>query len=181
MDRASLRARIAAGDRFAFLPFYGHTPRGDGIDASCLSQWYPAAFELGGLRFPTAEHYMMAEKARLFEDEEGLAAILGAPGPGRAKKLGRAVRGYDEGRWARRRVAAVVEGNLAKFAQNPPLAAFLRATGDRVLVEASPTDRIWGVGLGRNHPAIADPAQWLGQNLLGFALMEVRATLGAET
>jgi ribA/ribD-fused uncharacterized protein len=68
----------------------------------------------------------------------------------------------------------VIQGNLAKFSQNPLLERFLLETGTRVLVEAAPRDLIWGIGLGQNDPRAQDPATWQGLNLLGFALMEVR-------
>lgn len=70
-----------------------------------------------------------------------------------------------------------MRGNLEKFSQNPPLGDFLLATQNRVLVEASPHDRIWGIGLHRDDPRAAEPARWLGENRLGFALMEVRSRL----
>lgn len=181
MDRPTLASRMAAGESFAFLAFFGHTPEVDAvaIDATCLSQWYLAPFETGGERYPTAEHFMMASKARLFGDARVLDEILAAPGPREAKALGRQVSNYDDARWAAARSEAVVAGNLAKFGQNPELRAFLLGTGDRVLVEAAPRDTIWGIGLGPNNPAVSDPTRWRGRNLLGFALMEVRARLSA--
>jgi hypothetical protein len=173
MDREELRARIAAGEAFDYLLFFGHT----GSGPACLSQWYPAPFEVDGERFPTAEHWMMAEKARLFDDAETRARILLAEGPAEAKKLGRAVRGFDDAVWEAERFGVVARGNRAKFGQHEPLRSYLLGTADRVLVEASPTDRIWGIGLGREHPDARDPARWRGSNLLGFALMAVRAEL----
>lgn len=180
MDQRELVRRMADGERFAFFPFYGHAPRADGrVDASCLSQWYAAPFEVGCVRYATAEHFMMAEKARLFRDEDALAAVLACDAPREAKACGRAVEGYDDAAWGAARVDAVVRGNLAKFGQHDALRAFLLGTGERVLVEASPRDTIWGVGLGARHPSIPDPARWRGRNLLGFALMAVRDTLRA--
>jgi ribA/ribD-fused uncharacterized protein len=129
------------------------------------------------LRFRTAEHFMMYRKAKLFGDEKAAADILGAPNPGAVKALGRAVRGFDQGVWEAHRRSIVVEGNLAKFSQSDPLREFLLSTGKRVLVEASPVDRIWGVGLAADHEHIENPLEWRGLNLLGFALMDVRAQL----
>lgn len=117
---------------------------------------------------------MMAEKARLFGDQAILHQVLSAKTPNDAKALGRRVAGYDDARWTRRRFDAVVQGNLAKFSQSGPLRAFLRGTGTAVLVEASPVDAIWGIGLAADDPRASDPAQWQGLNLLGFALMAVR-------
>jgi ribA/ribD-fused uncharacterized protein len=161
-----------------YLFFWGHTPRDPTkVDASCLSQWFPASFTDEGVRYATAEHYMMAAKARLFGDAEALEAILSAPSPAEAKAIGRSVRNYDDGEWARARSEAVVRGNVAKFEQNEELGRFLRATGERILVEASPRDRIWGIGLGASNPDARRPSRWRGLNLLGFALTEARARL----
>jgi hypothetical protein len=121
---------------------------------------------------------MMAEKAVLFGDEETRAEVLRAPNPGAAKALGRKVRGFDEAAWARQRFSTVVRANEAKFAQNPELGRYLRQTGDRILVEASPVDRIWGIGLAADDEKVSDPNSWRGLNLLGFALMRVRESLG---
>ena len=170
--------RINHGDRFKYIFFWGHQPNSDGsIGKSCFSQWYEASFELEGCKYLTAEHYMMAEKARLFEDKKILAEILQAKHPGEAKKLGRLVKGFQQEIWLEHRFEIVVRGNLGKFGQNEALKEFLLNTGDRVIVEASPRDRIWGIGLGQNNPQAEDPYQWRGLNLLGFALMEARSLL----
>ena len=178
MDLTTLQAAIAAQWRPRYLLFWGHRPRRpEVVDKACLSQWYPATFTLNGVSYPSAEHYMMAEKARLFGDDAAEAAVLAATHPGAAKRAGREVRGFDEARWVAARFGIVVRGNVAKFGQNPALGEFLRGTGERVLVEASPVDRIWGIGLAAKDPAAQDPARWRGLNLLGFALMEARAEL----
>lgn len=179
-DVDALRARAVAGERFGYLSFWGHRPRADGApSASCFSQWYPSPFAVDGVRYATAEHWMMAGKARLFDDETALAKVLANPEPAAAKAAGRGVRGFDETRWLLRRFDLVVEGNLAKFSQHPVLRGFLLSTGDQVLVEASPVDAIWGIGLAAADPRATDPAQWQGLNLLGFALMVVRERLAA--
>ncbi len=170
---ARLRRRHSAGEKLDFLFFWGHRP-GRGVGASCFSQWFEAPFELDGERYPTAEHRMMEAKARLFGDEDTARAVLRAANPGAAKALGRTVRGFDEATWERERFGIVVAANRAKFAQNAALAEFLRKTGRKVLVEASPVDRVWGIGLAAADPAAADPERWQGLNLLGFALMAVR-------
>jgi ribA/ribD-fused uncharacterized protein len=181
-DVDTLRARWAAGERPAFVFFWGHQPRtDDALGASCLSQWYPASFALDGDTYATAEHWMMAEKARLFEDHETRARVLAAATPAEAKELGRAVRGFENAAWTRARHDIVLRGNLAKFGQNPVIGQFLRDTGEHVLVEASPVDRIWGIGLAQDDPGAADPTRWRGLNLLGFVLMEVRGMLRHET
>ena len=164
-----------------YLFFWGHTPKHAGVvGAECLSQWYPAPFEVDGVRFETAEHYMMWGKARLFDDEKAAARILAAGHPKEAKDLGRTISGFDEATWVAQRVAIVTAGNVEKFRQNPDLLAFLLGTNQRVLVEASPLDRIWGIGLAATDEKAQDPAQWRGLNLLGEALMAARETLRAE-
>ena len=178
---AQLRAADLADRAIDILPFWGHKPTPTGvIGAGCLSQWWPALFTVDGWSYPTAEHWMMAGKARLFGDEAGLAAVLAAGSPDAAKSAGRRVRGFDEQRWAAARYDIVVEGNLAKFDQHPDLRRFLVQTGRRVLVEASPYDRIWGIGLSPTNEKVHRPATWPGRNLLGFALMEVRERLAAR-
>lgn len=173
-----LLAELQGGERIKFLCFWGHTPPKDGsVSKACFSQWFESPFTIGGLCYPTAEHYMMAANARLFGDAENEALVLQAGHPKQAKELGRKVRGFDEQIWIRERFRLVVEGNLAKFSQCEELKEFLLGTGNRVLVEASPYDRIWGIGLAADSPAAEDPLKWKGLNLLGFALMEVRHQL----
>ena len=165
-----------------FLFFWGHRPQRDGIiGPGCLSQWWPAPFQDRGVTYPTAEHFMMVGKARLFGDEGMVSRIIEAQSPGEAKALGRAIRGYDENLWAARRYDVVVEGNIAKFGQHPDLLSYLAATAGRVLVEASPADRVWGIGLAADDSRAGRPSQWEGLNLLGFALMDVRERLDGVT
>lgn len=162
-----------------YLFFWGHTPKEDGrVDQSCFSNWFPAPFEIDGVRYATTEHYMMAAKAWLFSDDEFFDKIIAAATPKEAKALGRKVRGFTDEKWLENRFEIVVAGNLAKFTQNADMGRFLVETGSTVLVEAAPRDRIWGIGMGRNNENAANPAQWRGLNLLGFALMEVRGWLG---
>ncbi len=175
---ADLKAIEAVGEPLDLLLFWGHRPtRSGAVGAGCLSQWWPAPFTIDGVSYLTAEHWMMAEKARLFADDDGLAAVLAATSPGAAKAAGRKVKGFDEARWLQVGYGVVVTGNLAKFTQNADLREFLVATGRKVLVEASPYDRIWGIGMAANDPDAQRPSGWRGRNLLGFALMEVREQL----
>lgn len=173
-----LLERIQGGSEFDYLLFWGHRARADGqMSASCFSQWFPAPFIVEGDRYLTAEHFMMAGKARLFDDAAALARVLAAADPGAAKAVGRQVRGFDEATWRAHRFDIVVRANRAKFAQHPAMAEYLLRTGDQVLVEASPFDTIWGIGLSAGHDRARDPSQWRGLNLLGFALMRVREEL----
>ena len=142
-----------------------------------FSQWTASAFAVDGVRYVTAEQFMMAEKARLFGDEATRGKILATANPRDQKRLGRQVQGFDGAVWQTQRLEIVVAGNVAKFSQNPPMLETLLATGDKTLVEASPFDRIWGIGLRADDARIYDPTQWRGENLLGQALVEVRQRL----
>jgi ribA/ribD-fused uncharacterized protein len=187
LDPASARSRdqltqiIASGGVPKWLMFWGHQPQADGsVGKGCLSQWWPCRFTVEGIEYASAEHWMMAAKARLFGDHDAVPRILAARTPAEAKNLGRLVQGFDEQVWVARRLDLVVEGNVAKFGQDAALRGFLLATARRVLVEASPRDRIWGIGLGAANERATDPLQWRGLNLLGFALMEARDRLARQ-
>ncbi|NEB02949.1 NADAR family protein [Streptomyces sp. SID13726] len=174
----ALVKQVRAGAHIKYLHFWGHRPLPDGrIGASCLSQWWPSPFVVDGVTYATAEHWMMAGKARLFEDQEAEHRVLAAGHPSQAKKAGRTVRDFDEQTWRRERFGIVVEGSVHKFTAHDDLRRFLLNTGDRVLVEASPVDRVWGIGLAATDEAAHAPERWRGPNLLGFALMEARDTL----
>ena len=178
LDNASLIAAIDQGLAPQYLYFWGHRQKVEGKpDKSCFSQWFEAGFKEQRLHYPSAEHYMMAGKARLFDDQATLEKILAARTPAEAKKLGREVAGYDEAAWVAERSAIVEQANLLKFEQHPGLRTFLLSTDGQVLVEASPVDRIWGIGLDAKAPQAPDPRQWQGLNLLGYALMRVRERL----
>lgn len=180
-SREQLVGAAASGQRFDFLFFWGHQPSPDGTATkSCLSQWYAAPFEVDGKVFHTAEHYMMARKAELFGQPELARQILASKDPRNAKALGRKVKHFDEQTWIAHRWDIVVSASKYKFAQHPHLQHYLLGTGSRVLVEASPMDAIWGIGLDAKSPDAARPGAWKGLNLLGFALMEARAALGGS-
>ncbi len=167
-----------AGEHIKFLFFWGHQPAKDGsITKTCFSQWWVAPFEVDDIVYQTAEHWMMAGKARLFNDNAALEQVLISKSPAAAKKAGRMVKGFEPGAWDKQKFDLVVEGNNYKFSQHPVLKGFLLNTNDRVLVEASPVDSIWGIGMAGDHPMAENPAAWKGQNLLGYALMEVRDKL----
>jgi ribA/ribD-fused uncharacterized protein len=169
---------IDGGGQPRYLFFWGHQPQPGGtIGKGCFSQWWPCEFTVDGVTYPSAEHHMMTAKALLFGDTDLAERIPLAPHPREAKALGRQVPGFDEQRWAERRFDLVVAGNVAKFGQSPGLRDYLLTTGDRVLVEASPRDRIWGIGMGASNDLATSPGHWRGLNLLGFALMEARHQL----
>jgi ribA/ribD-fused uncharacterized protein len=146
-------------------------------EASPFSQWYACTFREGELTFRCAEQYMMHGKALLFRDAEVAAEIMAADHPRKHKALGRKVKNFDDQTWKANRERIVLEGNRAKFTQNPALLEQLLATKGTTLVEASPFDRIWGIGLGASNPLAQDPKTWRGQNLLGKILTQLRDEL----
>jgi ribA/ribD-fused uncharacterized protein len=145
------------------------------------SQWYKSDFEIDGVKFTSAEQYMMYKKALLFEDEEVANAIMRTNNPKEQKALGRKVRNFDVDTWNENCREYVYEGNYAKFTQDPVLLEQLMETGDKILVEASPLDKIWGVGLHFDDERVEDESQWQGTNWLGEAIMRVRTELHEET
>ncbi|MCA6362810.1 MAG: NADAR family protein [Bacteroidetes bacterium] len=168
-----LKEEIHKGKLFEYFYFWGHkihTP----LTETCFSQWYPAPFVHEGLTYPTAEHWMMAGKARTFDDAEILQRMFETGSPAEAKKLGREIKNFDPDTWDKVKYELVKEGNVLKFSQHADMKAYLLQTGSKVIVEASPMDAIWGIGLGRENPKAKNPFTWRGENLLGFALMEVR-------
>lgn len=154
------------------------------------SQWYRSPFRVDGIDYRTAEHFMMAEKARTFGDSESLLAIMAESDPAKAKALGRKIRDWSDDIWKQVRFQAVCRGSYEKFRQNPALLHQLVESGDREIVEASPYDRIWGVGLSEEDAAAfwkdnnnwaneedVPFIRWPGLNLLGKALMAARTML----
>jgi ribA/ribD-fused uncharacterized protein len=162
-------------DNYVF--FYGHTPNKLGIHI--FSQWFPATFSenLDGVitEYKNTEQYMMAGKARLFRDDYHLNEILQESDPSKIKDFGQKIRNFDANTWDQDKFDIVVQGNRLKFNQNPKLMERLLQTGSKILVEASPYDKIWGIGLNPHQAVKVDPSQWQGENLLGKALMVVRS------
>lgn len=174
-----LKTELVEKPDLKFLYFWGHTNKlNEKAGKFCFSQWYESAFVVEGITYKTAEHWMMAQKALLFADTEIYQQIITANKPGEVKDLGRRISGFDEAVWTAERYDIVKTGNLHKFQQHPELGEYLLGTGNRVLVEASPVDFIWGIGMAQDHADVSDPGKWPGLNLLGFALMEVRDLLG---
>ncbi|MDB4963462.1 MAG: cyclohydrolase [Myxococcales bacterium] len=146
-------------------------------EASPFSQWYRCSFAEGPLTFHCAEQYMMHGKAQLFGDAAIAAEILAADHPRQHKALGRKVKNFNDVAWRAQREAIVLAGSRAKFTQNPQRLELLLATKGTTLVEASPFDRIWGIGLAASNPKAQDPSLWRGQNLLGKILTQLRDEL----
>jgi ribA/ribD-fused uncharacterized protein len=163
------------GEQLKYLFFWGHSnASANKVGKFCLSQWFELPFAVDEILYKTAEHWMMANKALLFDDLKTYQKIIAAKSPNEVKKLGREIIGFDEHIWIANRFQIVVNGNIHKFNQHPEFSNFLFGTKESILVEASPVDKIWGNGLSADDEHIHDPYWWDGQNLLGFALMEVR-------
>jgi ribA/ribD-fused uncharacterized protein len=143
------------------------------------SQWYIHPFSIDGVRYNCSEQYMMAEKARLFKDQASLDKIMATKDPRQQKALGRGVKGFVEAEWNKVCKEVVYEACMAKFLSDPKLKQQLLDTGDRIIVEASPKDKIWGIGLGEDDPRCLNPGQWLGTNWLGECLMRARSMIKA--
>ncbi|MBL7770039.1 MAG: NADAR family protein [Flavipsychrobacter sp.] len=170
-----LTEKFERGEELKFLYFWGHTNNNNSsIDKSCFSQWYPSPFTVDGIIYKTAEHWMMAHKALLFGDTTSFEKIINCESPKEAKDLGRLVNGYDDQVWNENRFEIVKLGNINKFNQHPALANYLLETGNQIIVEASPVDTVWGIGLTASSKDIDNIYAWRGLNLLGFVLMEVR-------
>jgi ribA/ribD-fused uncharacterized protein len=181
LTRESLCHAVERGDSLTYRFFWGHRERGTGeLSERCLSQWWPCRFNVAGQEYRSTEQFMMAGKARLFSDAATLERILATDDPKEAKALGRQVQGYREEAWDAVRFELVTLGNVAKFGQDARLKGYLLGTGDEVLVEASPVDTVWGIGLAQSDARAREPRAWRGANLLGFALMRARAILGGE-
>jgi len=170
------------GNKLEYLFFYRSNPKlpASVVNKTCLSQWHYSSFKINNVQYLTAEHYMMVEKAKLFNDNHIVSEIFKTSNPATVKALGRKVKNFDYYVWLRHCFDIVVTGNLAKFSQNPRLAEYLLSTEQKILVEASPCDKLWGIGLSENSNGIDNPLNWQGKNLLGFALMEVREKLRKE-
>ena len=139
-----------------------------------FSNWYICSFTVDEINYNCLEQFMMAEKARLFGDKEVWSKIVNTSSQKAMKALGRQVKNFDEPTWIKHRESIVKRGLLAKFAQNASMKQLLLNTGSKVLAEGSPYDRIWGTGVAIN---VTNPSQWIGMNLLGKLLMEVRQEL----
>lgn len=177
-----LRQEFAEGRRREFCMFWKPQPAPDGkVTEGCLSQWWIKNFWFSAAWYCCAEQYMMAFKADLFGDKETCKEIMACEDPKQIKALGRKVKGFDQVVWDQFKYPIVLNGNWCKFFQNQDLREFLLSTGDSVLVEASPYDSVWGIHLSADSPDAKDPMKWQGQNLLGFALMEVRDELRRVT
>ena len=177
-DLNSLKNTIKEWKEFEYIFFWWHQPKKDWtIWASCFSQWFESSFIVDQIKYKTVEHWMMAEKARLFGDNITLKEILKSETPKEAKALGRKIKNFDENKWVEARFDIVMQWNLYKFSQNEKLKAFLLSTKDKIIVEASPIDKIWWIWMSFDNPDSKNPESWKWLNLLGFALCKVRGEM----
>lgn len=176
--RKLIEQKFRHKEKLKYIFFWGHHSSTDGcITKACFSQWWECEFEIDGITYHTSEQYMMSQKALLFGDTEINEEIMKARHPKQFKDLGRKVNNFNEQIWNENCCDIVLKGNYAKFSQNERLKYFLLNTNDRVLVEASPYDKIWGIGMSEDNPKCENPIQWNGTNFFGFCLMEIRDML----
>lgn len=161
------------GKRRDIIYFWGGKKK-TALGKEVFSQWYMSEFRENQYTYCCMEQYMMAKKAKLFGDTEIEQEIMQATSPGRIKSLGRKVRNFDEKIWNRFKSLIVMTGNYYKFLQVKNLRNILLGTKDAILVETSPHDQIWGIGMSEQEAVRSDISKWRGSNLLGFALMNVR-------
>jgi ribA/ribD-fused uncharacterized protein len=145
-----------------------------------FSNWAPTPFTVDGVSFSTAEQYIMYRKCLTFGDTVTAEKLLSSDSPKEQKALGREAAGYIDSVWAGIRQTVAIRGLYAKFSQDAELKRLLLGTGDAVLVECTSNDRIWACGLDKDDDDRLSADRWKGQNILGFALMEVRNMLRAE-
>lgn len=169
-----LRKDFNSGKKIDFLFFYGHTNDKKEVTKSSLSQWYIKDFKENDLLFNCMEKYMMYNKALLFDDKDIANEILNNNQPKAIKELGRKVKNFNDELWDKMKYKIVFTDNYYKFSQNTDLRNFLLSTKNKVLVEASPYDKVWGIKMKYDDENIENPFCWKGKNLLGFALMEAR-------
>ena len=142
-----------------------------------FGNWFPSQFVVNNTTYSCVEQHLMHRKACLFQDDATADAIMATTDPRMHKKLGRQVKNFSNDVWNTHKDKILYEGLMCKFSQNLQFKQILLATGDKTLVEASPLDKIYGIGIDRKHPDATNPSQWRGQNLLGNTLMEVRRDL----
>jgi ribA/ribD-fused uncharacterized protein len=141
------------------------------------SQWHKANMTIDGIAYNSCEQYMMHQKALTFGDMEIAKLIMEETNPREQKKYGRMIKNFDKSVWDKVCLSIVIKGNYFKFSQNSDLKAALLLTGKRILVEASPVDNIWGIGMAEDDVNIEHPMCWKGLNLLGQAITIVKQEL----
>lgn len=141
------------------------------------SNFYPCSFILDNVKYNCSEQYFMAQKSLYFNDKDAYDKIMKASTPMEQKKIGRTIKNFDPEIWGKVSKDIMYNGVYGKFSQNPNLLKELLSNGDKEYVEASPQDKIWGIGLRENDPRAWDKKHWLGTNWLGQTLDRVRKEL----
>ena len=160
-----------------YVFFWGHTGKDNVLGKEVFSQWYPTSFQADGRIFSSTEQWMMFQKAVLFADTEIAYQILRESNPAKVKELGRKVSNFDAAKWDKYKYAIVLKGNYLKFTQNRDLLKVMLSFKGKTFVEASPYDKVWGIGLKANDKRALDEKQWQGENLLGKALTKIAEDL----
>lgn len=165
-------------DKYVF--FYGHEGgSADDPDKRCLSNFFYCPIVYMDTTFLSSEQLFMYIKAMSFGDEIAAGRIINYPSPSKCKSIGRKVKNFDADIWDMVSYGAMYQACFAKFSQNEKLGQYLLSTGDKILVEASPRDSIWGIGMDINYAESTPPEVWMkhGENRLGKVLMDVRKVL----
>lgn len=149
-------------------------------NASPFSNWHKSEFVHDGITYNCSEQFMMQKKALLFGDLNVAEQVMQTPNPSKQKGLGRTIRGFDKDIWLQNCIGIMVPGLVSKFTQVPHCTEAMRITGKKIIVEASPVDPIWGIGLSESDPRAWDKGTWLGKNLLGVCLMKTRDEIWPE-
>ena len=142
-----------------------------------LSNWYLSSFELDGIHFSSCEQYIMYRKCMIFGDQASADAVLSTDDTETQQSIGKTAKGFIPAVWDGMKQPLLMRGLYAKFTQNEDLKQLLLETGDTYLVECAASDHIWACGRKLTDDRRFDITKWNGQNLLGFALMEVRSAL----
>lgn len=142
-----------------------------------LSSRVLSPFHFNGVLYANLQHHFLHAKALLFKDYHQAALILASLNVGEREVLGNDIKGFDEAVWMSKREAIMLDGCREKFVQNKSHRDVLLASGSTILVYANEYDPVWGTGISESDPRIVDPSKWMGKNLLGYALMQVRAFL----
>lgn len=178
LNLKSIRDRYNRGEKLEFKFFYGHLPSSSGkLTTSCFSHWWMQPFVINQTYYCCVEQWLASEKARLFGDEKSYHIIMNSTNPLVMKSRAEAIKNVKKSRENLNLCNLIYQGNFAKFSQNPDLKDFLFATGDEVLVYASPSDAVQGIYMKATNPKCTNPNNWEGENLLGFTLMDVRDVL----
>mgnify|MGYP000875202273 CR=1 FL=1 len=156
--------------------FYGHKEH---YQYAYLSNFYPSQFtDDDNFTYHWSEQYLMAYKAFLMNDLNTMERIMQTNNPYQCKKLGRQVKNWNQELWDQSKCNIMFDALYYKFSQNDDILQKLLSTGNSILAEASPRDRIWGIGLNINDAQSGKKCR--GQNLLGKALMRVRDYLSKK-